>query len=84
MERITNNGKDYYPCANQLYPAGAVNMPLNRPYTANLVDLNDLNRLWPQRSLQEGFSNRSQNNCMKLVAILILVQLVFLIFIWSK
>lgn len=75
---------DRLPCSNQLYPAGAVNMPLNKPYTANLIDLNDLKRLWPQRSLQEGFTSGNSNNCMKLVSMLILVQLVLLLLIKMK
>lgn len=81
---------DNKPCSHQLYPAGAVLQPLNKPYTANLINMNDLSKLWPQRSLQEGFGNININpnkNTMcylKIVSVLLLVQLVLLILIWSK
>lgn len=41
-------------CINQLYPTGAVFMPRNNVYAANLVNLSDLSRLYPQPSLQIG------------------------------
>lgn len=80
---------DNPPCSHQLYPAGAVLQPLNRPYTANLLNPNNLSELWPKRNLQEGFGNimKQPTDCMgymKWVSILLLVQIALLFLILTR
>jgi hypothetical protein len=68
---------DIPPCNNQLYPIGAVIQEKNYPYTANLLDLDQLYS-------QENFTNLEHYDSHKILMIVILIQIILLFVILMK